>query len=88
MKKETDWVDMLPTVAFLHRTSMSASSNVSPLELILGAKPCVPVDIHMKYPTDEDLDCDLAKEEGKEIADYCLSFNIEEMKKVKEAAIG
>ena len=67
---------------------MSASSNVSPPELILGAKLHVPVDIHMKYLTYEDLDCDLTEEEAKEIAEYCLSFNIEEMKKVKQAAIG
>ena len=42
----------------------------------------------MKYPTDEDLDCDLTAEEAKDIAEYCLSFNVKQMKKVKEAAIG
>ena len=88
MTDEKDWVEMIPTVAFSHRTSMSASTNVAPLELILGCKPRVPIDIHMKYPTDEDLDCDLTAEEAKDIAEYCLSFNVEQMKKVKEAAIG
>ena len=88
MTEEKDWVDMIPTVAFSHRTSMSASTNIAPLELILGSKPRVPIDIHMKYPTDEDLDRDMTEEEAKDIADYCLSFNIEQMKKVKAAAIG
>ena len=88
MTDEKDWVEMIPTVAFSHRTSMSASTNVAPLELILGCKPRVPIDIHMKYPTDKDLDHDLTAEEAKDIAEYCLSFNVEQMKKVKEAAIG
>ena len=88
MTEEQDWVAMIPTVAFSHRTLMSASTNVAPLELILGSKPHVPIDIHMKYPTDEDLDRDMTEEEAKDIADYCLSFNVEEMKKVKAAAIG
>ena len=56
MTEEKDWVEMIPTVAFSHRTSMSASTNVAPLELILGCKPRVPVDIHMKYLRDDDLD--------------------------------
>ena len=67
---------------------MSASTNVALLELILGCKPHVPIDIHMKYPTDEDLDRDMTEEEAKNVADYCLSFNVEQMKKVKAAAIG
>ena len=53
MTEEKDWVEMIPTVVFSHRTSMSASTNVAPLELILGSKPRVPVNIHMKYPTDD-----------------------------------
>ena len=88
MTDEQDWIEMIPTVAFSHRTSMSASTNVAPLELILGCKPRVPIDIHMKYPTDGDFDCDLTAEEAKDIAEYCLSFNVKKMKKVKEAAIG
>ena len=87
MTEEKDWVDMIPTVAFSHRTSMSASTNVAPLELILGSKPHIPIDIHMKYPTDQDLDHDMTEEEVKNVADYCLSFNVEQMKKVKAAAI-
>ena len=88
MTDEKDWVEMIPTVAFSHRTSMSASTNVAPLELILGCKPRVPINIHMKYPTDEDFDRNLTAEEAEDIAEYCLSFNVEQMKKVKEAAIG
>ena len=88
MTDEKDWVEMIPTVVFSHRTSMSASTNVAPLELILGCKPKVPINIHMKYPTDEDLDHDMTAEEAKDIAEYCLSFHVEQMKKVKEAAIG
>ena len=88
MTEEKDWVDMIPTIAFSHRTSMSASTNVAPLELILGCKLRVPIDIHMKYPTEEDLDRDMTEEEAKNVADYCLSFNVEQMKKVKAAAIG
>ena len=36
-ENDYDWVDMLPTIAFSHRTSMNASTRVSPLEMILGA---------------------------------------------------
>ena len=69
MTEEKDWVDMIPIMAFSHRSLMSASTNVAPLELILGSKPCVPIDIHMKYPTDVDLDRDMTEEEAKDIAD-------------------
>ena len=88
MTEGKDWVEMIPTVVFLYRTLMSTSTNVAPLELILGCKPRVLINIYMKYPTDEDLDHDLTAEEAKDIAEYCLSFNVKQMKKVKEAAIG
>ena len=87
-ENEYDWVDMLPTVAFLHRTSMNASTRVSPLEMILGHKPNVPISIHMKYPTEEDLDRDLTEEEVARLEREYLDNTIEEMKKVKETTIG
>ena len=83
-----DWVDMLPTSAFSHRTSMNASTRVSPLEMILGHKPHVPIDIHMKYLTEEDLDRDLTQEEVARLEREYLDNTIEEMKKVKETMIG
>ena len=60
-ENDYDWVDMLPMIAFLHRTSINTSTRVSPLEMILGHKPHVPIDIHMKYPTDDELDRDLQR---------------------------
>ena len=56
--------------------------------MILGHKPMVPVDIHMKYPTDEDLERDLTTKEVEEIECECLEYNLQQMKRVKEAAIG
>ena len=83
-----DWVDMIPTIVFSHRSSMNASTRVSPLEMILGHKPNVPIDIHMKYPTEEDLDRDLTTEEVARIEREYLDTTIEQMKKVKETTIG
>ena len=85
---EFDWVDMIPTIAFSHRSSMNASTRVSPLEMILGHKPNVPIDIHMKYPTEEDLDRDLTTEEVARVEREYLDIRIEEMKKVMETMIG
>ena len=85
---EKDWVEMIPTIALPHRSSMNASTRVSPLEMILGHKPMVPVNIHMKYPTDEELGRDLTRIEVEEIEHECLEYNIQQMKRVKEAAIG
>ena len=48
----------------------------------------VPVDIHMKYPTDEELERDLTTKEVEEIEHECLEYNLQQMKRVKEAAIG
>ena len=88
IEKEKNWVNMLPTIAFGHRSSMNASTRMSPLEMLMGQKTRVPIDITMKYPTDDDLERDLTLKEVEEIADYCTSFNIEEMKKLKECTIG
>ena len=85
---EFDWVDMIPTIAFSHRSSMNASTRVSPLEMILGHKPNVPIDIHMKYPKEEDLDRDLTTEEVARLEREYLDIRIEEMKKVMETTIG
>ena len=82
-ENEYDWVDMLLTIAFSHRSSMNASIRVSPLEIILGHKPNVPIDIHMKYLTEEDFDRDLTEEEVARLEREYLDNTIEEMKKVK-----
>ena len=87
-ENEYDWVDMLPMIAFSHRSSMNASMRLLPLEIILGHKPHVPIDIFMKYPTDEDLDRDLTREEVATLEREYLDIRIEEMKKVKETMIG
>ncbi|MCG8626770.1 MAG: transposase family protein, partial [Proteobacteria bacterium] len=50
LNKEGDWVEMIPTVAFSHRCSQSATTGYSPLELITGITPRVPVDVQIKYP--------------------------------------
>ena len=87
-ENDFDRVDMIPTIAFSHRSSMNASTRVSPLEMILGHKPNVPIDIHMKYPTEEDLDRDLTTEEVARLEREYLDMTIEQMKKVKETTIG
>ena len=83
-----DWVNMLPMIAFSYRSSMNASTRLLTLEMILGHKPHVPIDIHMKYPTDEDLDRDLTAEEVATLERQYLDIRIEKMKKVKETMIG
>ena len=51
-------------------------------KMVLEAKSQMPVDIMSKYPTDGDLEYDLTEEEVQDIADNCLKYNVEEMKKV------
>ena len=74
-ENEYDWVDMLLMIAFSHRTSMNASTRVSPLEMILGHKPHVPIDIHTKYLTEEDSDRDLTEEEVARLEKEYLDNN-------------
>ena len=88
IRAEEEWVDMIPTVAFSHRCSQSASTGYSLLELITGHVPKLPVDVNMKYLAKSELCRDLTEEEVREIEDECLSWNVLEMKKVKEAIIG
>ena len=45
-KKQRDWVEYLPTVAFALRTSVHKLTNYEPLALLLGRKPRIPVDCH------------------------------------------
>ena len=85
---EKDWVSMIPTIAFSHRSSMNGSTRMSPLEMILGHKPRFPIDIQIKFPTEEDLDRDLTADEVFVIERECLDFNIQQMKTVKNASIG
>ena len=79
--------------AYLRSVAMNGEDSVgrrrlSPLEMILGHKPHVPIDIHMKYPTDEDLDRNLTAEEVATLERQYLYIRMEEMKKVKETMIG
>ena len=67
---------------------MNASTRILPLKIIFGHKPRVAIDIHMKYPTEKELERDLTEEEVKEIEKCCLEFNIKQMKWLKEASIG
>ena len=57
------------------------------MKIIFGHKPRVAIDIHMKYPTEKELERDLTEEEVKEIEKCCLEFNIKQMKWLKEASI-
>ena len=43
-KKQRDWVEYLPTVAFVLHTSIHKSMNYKPLALLLGQKPKIPVE--------------------------------------------
>ena len=45
-KKQRDWVEYLPTVAFALCTSIHKSFNYEPLELLLVQKPKIPVECH------------------------------------------
>ena len=45
------------------------------MEIVFGHKPRVAIDIHMKYPTEKELEGDLTEEEVKEIEKCCLEYN-------------
>ena len=87
-ENEKDWVEMIPAVAFSHRTSMNASTRIAPLEMILGHKPRVPIDIEMKFPTVRDIERDLTEEEVITREREYLNWSIEHMTKLKEVSIG
>ena len=83
-----DWVEMIPAVTFSHCTSMNASTRVAPLEMILGHKPRVPIDIEMKFPTARDIERDLTEEEVITREREYLNWSIEHINKLKQVSIG
>ena len=87
-ENEKDWVEMIPAVASSHCTPMNALTRVAPLEMILGHKPRVPIDIEMKFPTVRDIERDLTEEEVITREREYLNWSIEHMTKLKEVSIG
>ena len=49
-RKQKDWVDYIPTVAFALRTSKHASTNYEPLLLIIDHKLKLPFEVTEVYP--------------------------------------
>ena len=68
--------------------SMNASTRIAPLEMILGHKPRLPIDIEMKFPTVHDIERDLTEEEVITREREYLKCSIDHMKRLKEVSIG
>ena len=88
LDNEKDWVEMILAIAFSHCTSMNALTRIAPLEMILGHKPWVPIDIEMKFPTVHDIERDLTEEEVSIREREYLKCSIDHMKRLKEVSIG
>ena len=45
-RKQTDWVNYLPTVAFALHSSLHHVTNYEPLRLVIGCKPKLPIRVY------------------------------------------
>ena len=78
IEEQTDWVDCLQTVAWVHRSSTHSSTNYEPIRMLIGRKPKMPVEC-MDIGTDIRKFADITKEEAEEIAQEMASENMRKM---------
>ena len=78
IEEQTDWVDCLQTVAWVHRSSTHSSTNYEPIRMLIGRKPKMPVEC-TDIGTDIRKFADITKEEAEEIAQEMASENMRKM---------
>ena len=78
IEQQTDWVDCLQTVAWIHRSSTHSSTNYKPIRMLIGRKPKMPVEC-TDIGTDIIKFVDITKEEAEEIAEEMSSENMRKM---------
>ena len=76
IKKQSNWVDALQTVAWIHHSTSHSSTNYEPLRFILGRKPKLPSQCK-KVGTDITKIEDLTKDEVDNIIEMGKLKNID-----------
>ena len=78
IEQQTDWVDCLQTVAWIHRSSTHSSTNYKLIRMLIGRKPKMPIEC-TDIRTDIMKFADITKEEAEEIAEEMSSENMRKM---------
>ena len=83
IKKQSDWVDALQTVAWIHPSTCHSSTNYESLRFILGRKPKLPSQCK-KVDTDITQIQDLTQDEVDNILEMAKLENIEILMEMRE----
>ena len=83
IETQDDWVSALPTIAWVHRSSIHSSTNYEPLRLLIGRKPKLPAECE-ELPDDIKEIPDIDKENVKDILDELKKTNLQVLLKMKQ----
>ena len=83
-RKQKDWVNYIPTVAFALRTSKHASTNYEPLLLMIGCKLKLPSEVSEVYPDDVFEIPDLSADEIELLSQHITELKFHEMVKARD----
>ena len=78
IEEQTDWVDCLQTVAWVHRLNTHCSTNYELIRMLIGRKPKMPLEC-TDIGTDIMKFADITNEEAEEIAKEMASENMRKM---------
>ena len=73
----------LPSVTWVHRCTVQASTNYEPLHLLIGRKPKLPAECE-ELPADIELIPDLEESQVKEILEELEDTNLQTMLKMRD----
>ena len=82
IENQDDWVSALPTIAWVHRSSIHSSTNYKPLRLLIGRKPKLPAQCE-ELPDNIELIPDLDEGQVKEILQEVEQTNLQVLLKMK-----
>ena len=83
-RKQKDWVDYIPTVAFALRMSKHTSTNYEPLLLMIGHKLKLPSEVTEVYPEDVFQIPDLSADKIEELSQHITELKFHEMVKTRD----
>ena len=83
IENQDDWVSALPTIAWVHRSSIHPSTNYEPLRLLTGRKPKLPAECE-DLPDDIELIPDLDEDRVEEILNEVEQTNLQVLLKMKD----
>ena len=83
IENQDDWVSALPTIAWVHRSSIHSSTNYEPLRLLIGRKPKLPAECE-ELPDDIELIPDLDEDQVEEILNEVEQTNLQVLLKMKD----